>query len=99
MALKYNTNVIVGYPEKVDISPKWPTSPEYYDSAIMVNNDGETVLNYRKSFLYDVDETWALESNEGFYNGDIPSLGNTCIGICMDLKYVLPSPPEKLLAY
>ncbi|KAF6836169.1 N-terminal amidase [Colletotrichum plurivorum] len=81
-ALKYNCNVVVGYPEKVDVSHQWPTGPEYYNSAIVVNGDGETIANYRKSFLYYTDETWALEGNNGFYEGWIPGLGNTSIGIC-----------------
>ncbi|KAK2025001.1 hypothetical protein LX32DRAFT_77749 [Colletotrichum zoysiae] len=85
-ALKYNCNVVVGYPEKVDVSNNWPTGPEYYNSAIVVNGDGETIANYRKSFLYYTDETWALEGNNGFYEGWIPGLGNTSIGICMDLN-------------
>ncbi|KAF9881197.1 hypothetical protein CkaCkLH20_01347 [Colletotrichum karsti] len=85
-ALKYNCNVVVGYPEKVDVSSQWPTGPEYYNSAIVVNGDGETIANYRKSFLYYTDETWALEGNQGFYEGWIPGLGNTSIGICMDLN-------------
>ncbi|WYZ38821.1 hypothetical protein EsH8_III_000735 [Colletotrichum jinshuiense] len=84
-ALKYNCNVVVGYPEKVDVSDNWPTSPEYYNSAIVVNEDGETIANYRKSFLYYTDETWALEG-QGFFDGFIPGLGNTSIGICMDLN-------------
>ncbi|KAK1983461.1 hypothetical protein LZ30DRAFT_480680 [Colletotrichum cereale] len=85
-ALKYNCNVVVGYPEKVDVSNNWPTGPEYYNSAIVVNGDGETIANYRKNFLYYTDETWALEGNKGFYEGWIPGLGNTSIGICMDLN-------------
>ncbi|KAL2873927.1 hypothetical protein SGCOL_010898 [Colletotrichum sp. CLE4] len=85
-ALKYNCNVVVGYPEKVDVSNQWPTGPEYYNSAIVVNEDGETIANYRKSFLYYTDETWALEGNQGFYEGFIPGLGHASIGICMDLN-------------
>ncbi|KAF4585758.1 carbon-nitrogen family protein [Ophiocordyceps camponoti-floridani] len=85
-ALRYGCFVAAGYPEKVDVSPKWPTGPEYYNSAIVVNADGETVANYRKSFLYYTDETWALEGDGGFYDGFIPGLGNTSIGICMDLN-------------
>lgn len=81
-ALRYNTNVVVGYPEKVDISPNWPTGPEYYNSAILVNGDGETVANYRKSFLYPLDETWALEGKHGFFADHVPGLGNTAMGIC-----------------
>ncbi|KAH8664184.1 hypothetical protein BX600DRAFT_512245 [Xylariales sp. PMI_506] len=85
-ALKYNCVVGVGYPEKVDVSKKWPTSPEYYNSLIIVNGEGETVANYRKSFLYYTDETWALEGPDGFYEGHIPGLGHCSIGICMDLN-------------
>lgn len=84
-ALKYNTNVVVGYPERVDVSPNWPTGPEYYNSAIIVNGDGETIANYRKSFLFVVDETWALEGKHGFYNGYIPGLGHTTMGICKSM--------------
>lgn len=82
VALKHNCVVTVGYPEKVDVKPKWPTSPEYYNSVIVVNGDGETIGNYRKSFLYYTDETWALEGQEGFYGAYIPGLGTTSIGIC-----------------
>ncbi|PHH87839.1 hypothetical protein CDD83_8326 [Cordyceps sp. RAO-2017] len=85
-ALRHSCAVVVGYPERVDLSPKWPTGPEYYNSAIVVNADGETAANYRKSFLYYTDETWALEGDAGFYDGCIPGLGNTSIGICMDLN-------------
>ncbi|KUI56812.1 Protein N-terminal amidase [Cytospora mali] len=85
-ALKYNTNVVVGYPERVDVSTIWPTGPEYYNSAIVVNGDGETIANYRKSFLYSVDESWALEGKDGFFHGHIDGLGQTAMGICMDLN-------------
>ncbi|QSZ30162.1 hypothetical protein DSL72_004682 [Monilinia vaccinii-corymbosi] len=81
-ALKHECVVIVGYPEKVDISPKWPASPEYYNSAITVNKDGETISNYRKSFLYYTDSKWALEGPDGFFDGEIDGLGNVAIGIC-----------------
>ncbi|KAK1538413.1 N-terminal amidase [Colletotrichum paranaense] len=85
-ALKYSCNLVVGYPEKVDITEDWPASPEYYNAALVVNEDGETIANYRKSFLYYTDETWALEGDEGFYRGTIPGLGRTSIGICMDIN-------------
>lgn len=85
-ALKYNCNVVVGYPEKVDVAQKWPTSPEYYNSAIMISPDGDTIANYRKSFLYAVDETWALEGQDGFFEGHIPELGDVAMGICMDIN-------------
>ncbi|KAI5461278.1 hypothetical protein BGZ63DRAFT_404151 [Mariannaea sp. PMI_226] len=89
MALKYGCTVAVGYPEKVEwssTSSQRSIGPEYYNSAIVVNEDGETIANYRKSFLYDTDETWAQEGDRGFYDGFIPGLGNVSIGICMDLN-------------
>ena len=79
-ALKYNCVVTAGYPEKVDLSPKWPASPEYYNSAVTINADGETIANYRKSFLYSTDETWALEGPDGFYDGEINGLGTVAMG-------------------
>jgi predicted amidohydrolase len=85
-ALKYDCAVVVGYPEKVDVTKHWPASPEYYNSALIVNGDGETIGNYRKSFLYYTDETWALEGKDGFYHGQLPGIGSTALGICMDLK-------------
>ncbi|KAI5865647.1 carbon-nitrogen hydrolase [Durotheca rogersii] len=84
-ALKHNCVVVVGYPEKVDVSHKWPTSPEQYNSAIIVNQDGDTLGHYRKSNLYYTDETWALEG-PGFYDGHIPGVGKVAMGICMDIN-------------
>lgn len=85
-ALKYDCTVIAGYPERVDPTIKWPTDPEYYNAAIVVNQEGETIANYRKTHLYYTDETWALEGPNGFFRGRLPGLGRTAIGICMDIK-------------
>ncbi|KAL2021509.1 hypothetical protein VTK56DRAFT_7142 [Thermocarpiscus australiensis] len=92
-ALKYDCTVVVGYPEKVDVTEKWPTSPEYYSSVVVINRDGDAIVNYRKSFLYYTDETWALEGGDGFFQGRIPGLGNVALGICTDLNpYKLEAP-------
>ncbi|KAH7152346.1 hydrolase, carbon-nitrogen family protein [Dactylonectria estremocensis] len=85
-ALKYDCTVIVGYPEKVDLSDQWPANPEYYNAAIVVSYDGDTVANYRKTHLYYTDETWALENPRGFFGKPLPGLGQVSIGICMDLN-------------
>ncbi|KAJ9095679.1 hypothetical protein QFC21_005551 [Naganishia friedmannii] len=54
-----------------------------YNSAVIVSPSGEVVGNYRKSFLYDTDKTWAREG-DGFKVFDLPPpLGRTAIGICM----------------
>lgn len=95
-ALKHDCTVVVGYPEKVDPTLNWPTDPEYYNSAIAVNGDGETVANYRKTHLYYTDETWALEGSHGFFGGRLPGLGQTAMGICMDLNpYKFEAPWNK----
>lgn len=85
-ALKHNCVVAAGYPEKVDVSRNWPTSAEYYNSVIVVNGEGETIANYRKSHLYYTDETWALEGPDGFFQGRINGLGHVAMGICMDIN-------------
>jgi hypothetical protein len=36
-------------------------------------------------FLYSRDETWALEGRYGFFNDQIPNLGNVAIGISKHL--------------
>jgi protein N-terminal amidase len=84
-ALKYDCAVSVGYPEVVE-TEKRPTSPEYYNSAIIVNHGGETIGHYRKRFLYPCDETWALEGPNGFFGSALPGLGNVAMGISMDIK-------------
>jgi protein N-terminal amidase len=86
-ALKHDCTVIAGYPEKVDLADRWPANPEYYNSAIVVNADGEIIGNYRKTHLYYTDETWALEGPTGFFAGRLPGLPRTAMGICMDIKY------------
>ena len=88
VALKYDCTVVAGYPEKVDVSHKWPASPEYYNSAIIVDGEGQTVGEYRKNHLYCIDETWALEGQGGFYTGEITGVKNAILGISMDLTYV-----------
>jgi len=60
---------------------RWPASLEYHNSALVVNDDGETIVNYRKSFLDVRDETWASEGPDAFFNGGIRGLGNVALGI------------------
>lgn len=79
-ARKYNCYVTVGYPENAG-STSGSASPKYYNSAVTISPDGKTVANYRKSFLYYTDETWAAEG-PGFYIGDMDNLGKMAMGIC-----------------
>lgn len=59
-----------------------PSRPKYYNSAIVVNEDGETIANYRKRFLHDTDASWAVEGDGGFHVRLMPGLGPTCVSIC-----------------
>ncbi|KAI6782978.1 uncharacterized protein J7T54_002139 [Emericellopsis cladophorae] len=94
-ALKYDCTVVAGYPEREDLTDRWPADPAYYNSVIGVSPDGESIINYRKSHLYYTDETWALEGPDGFYAGRLPGLGRTAIGICMDMNpYKFQTPWE-----
>ncbi|KAI9882282.1 MAG: Chitin synthase, class 3 [Watsoniomyces obsoletus] len=74
-------HVSVGYPE-ITQEP----SPVCYNSVVLVSPAGEVLVNYRKSFLYYTDETWAEEGKDGFFAGTIPGLGEVTMGICMDLN-------------
>ena len=47
-ALKRDCTVAVGYAEKVD--GEYPTTPEYYNSALIVNRNDDTVGNYRSTY-------------------------------------------------
>ena len=84
IALDHCCTVVVGYPEKVDT--ECPASRECYNSALIIDGNGDTVGNYRKSFLHCTDEAWARQSSEGFFRGELPWLGNVGLGISTDLK-------------
>ncbi|KAL8383034.1 hypothetical protein RB595_006683 [Gaeumannomyces hyphopodioides] len=92
-ALKLDCKVAVGYPENVEVPS---SSPEYYNSLLVVNEDGETVANYRKQHLYYTDEPWSHEGTGGFFEGEIEGLGQTAMGICMDINpYKFQAPWHK----
>ncbi|KLU90033.1 hydrolase [Magnaporthiopsis poae ATCC 64411] len=95
-ALKLDCKVAVGYPEKVDAPTSASSSPKYYNSLLVVNEDGETVANYRKQHLYYTDEPWSQEGTGGFFEGEIEGLGQTAMGICMDINpYKFQAPWHK----
>jgi protein N-terminal amidase len=73
-ALYYDCVVIVGYPEKVT------KERLYYTSTIVVNSEGNTVANYRKTVLYYCDENSVLEGPNGFIDSEVLGLGNVTMG-------------------
>ncbi|KAJ5619226.1 Carbon-nitrogen hydrolase [Penicillium lagena] len=86
-ARRLQCKVCVGYPEIEKTSETNETA--CYNSLLMLDENGELILNYRKSFLYFTDETWAAEGNveRGFH---ALSFGSkqvaTSFGICMDIN-------------
>jgi protein N-terminal amidase len=78
----------VGYPEKAEA--------EYYNSLVVISEGGDRLANYRKSFLYYTDVTWAREG-PGFYGGKLGSWERVAMGICecgLRLSYRHPTDPN-----
>lgn len=92
-AKRLRCKVCVGYPE-IEGSPD-SEGVKYYNSLIVVDEQGEVIHNYRKCFLFFTDNTWAHEGNveRGFkelsFAGRTGSGGenvSTSFGICMDIN-------------
>ncbi|CEJ60293.1 hypothetical protein PMG11_08873 [Penicillium brasilianum] len=61
-AKRLRCKVCIGYPE-IEHSTDETESPKYYNSLLVVDELGTVIHNYRKSFLYYTDETWATEGS------------------------------------
>ncbi|KAL5356548.1 carbon-nitrogen hydrolase [Aspergillus floccosus] len=97
-AKKHRCKVCVGYPEIEAASTErdQASSPgTCYNSLLVVDERGEVILNYRKTFLYYTDETWAAEGDaaRSFHTLTLgpPSSPSskavaTSFGICMDIN-------------
>ncbi|KAJ6022049.1 Carbon-nitrogen hydrolase [Penicillium herquei] len=68
-AKRLNCKVCIGYPEIETLKDGDTESTTYYNSLLIVNENGEVLQNYRKCFLYFTDQTWAAEGNveRGFH--------------------------------
>ncbi|KAL4890365.1 carbon-nitrogen hydrolase [Aspergillus ambiguus] len=98
-ARKYHCKVCVGYPEVERARPGCDEvgsggEETCYNSLLVVDERGEVLLNYRKTFLYYTDETWAAEGDAGrsFYEltfgpaaAPVKTIA-TSFGICMDIN-------------
>ena len=69
--------VVVGFPE-VD-------GDRYFNSCLVINPAGELAFCYRKTLLYEADETWASPGDSGYRYFDT-EWGRFASGICMDLN-------------
>ncbi|KAE8381394.1 carbon-nitrogen hydrolase [Aspergillus bertholletiae] len=101
-AQRYRCKVCVGYPEveEASVSPGDGSNGQretYYNSLLVVDENGEVLHNYRKTFLYYTDETWAAEGDaeRSFHEltfgnsqeqDSLHSNVATSFGICMDIN-------------
>ncbi|KKY20573.1 putative protein n-terminal asparagine amidohydrolase [Diplodia seriata] len=85
VATRLRCHVTVGYPEQA-------ADGHRYNATVTVSPAGEVLANYRKTFLYYTDETWAHEGDRQFFSGNLGALGPVSMGICMDIN------PHKFLA-
>ncbi|KAF1947070.1 carbon-nitrogen hydrolase [Clathrospora elynae] len=107
VAQHYNCHVTIGYPEITTPAINPSDTQTHYNSTVTVSPQGVILHNYRKSFLYYTDETWASEgpasnshnlSNASspdppFFAGELGTLGKVTLGICMDINpYKFTSP-------
>ncbi|KAJ5512576.1 Carbon-nitrogen hydrolase [Penicillium fimorum] len=75
-ARRLQCKVCVGYPE-IEKDSENPDKVTYYNSLFVVDENGEFILNYRKTFLYYTDETWAAEGQveRGFHKLEFATEG------------------------
>lgn len=85
LSLKYKCTTVIGYPEKHQKTT--------YNSALVVDEKGDILHNYRKTHLYETDYTWGCTENpDRTFASFSLKLGperksvTTNIGICMDLN-------------
>lgn len=85
LSKRFKCTTVIGYPEKFQNIT--------YNSAMVVDETGDVLYNYRKTHLYETDDTWGCAENpdKGFSPVTL-RLGperkpiTTSIGICMDLN-------------
>lgn len=69
--------IVCGFPERA--------GDHLYNSALVIDSGGELRFCYRKTLLYDADETWALPGDSGYATFET-NAGSFTVGICMDLN-------------
>ena len=69
--------LVVGFVEQADEG--------LYNSALVIQPDGQLAFVYRKTLLFEMDTCWALAGNSG-YRVFSTQRGSFTVGICMDLN-------------
>ncbi|KAL4792358.1 carbon-nitrogen hydrolase [Aspergillus venezuelensis] len=89
-AQRLGCKVCVGYPE---IETDEQGNEKFYNALLVVDEKGSVLLNYRKTFLYYTDETWASEGSAelGFHQLTFPKESPSRP---QGEAAILPPPPE-----
>ena len=58
---------------------------QLFNSAMVIDPDGQHRFTYRKTLLYELDEHWAVPGDSGYARFETES-GDFGVGICMDLN-------------
>jgi predicted amidohydrolase len=69
--------VVAGFPERA--------GDTLYNSAMVIDARGELAFVYRKTLLFEADETWACPGDSGYVAFET-AFGRFGVGICMDLN-------------
>lgn len=77
VAVTYGCWVVAGFPER--------DKDRLFNSALIINPKGELAFVYRKTLLFETDETWATPGDSGYRLFDT-KWGSFTVGICMDLN-------------
>lgn len=77
IARAHDAWLVAGFPERC--------GPRLYNSALVIDPDGDIAFVYRKTLLYDEDLPWASPGNSGYRTFSIGDRRFT-VGICMDLN-------------
>lgn len=87
LSKRYQCTTVIGYPEKFE--------DKIYNSALVIDDKGELVHNYRKTHLYETDEGFGCSENPDklfapvtlqLGKGENKASVLTSLGICMDLN-------------
>ncbi|KAL4916809.1 carbon-nitrogen hydrolase, partial [Aspergillus aurantiobrunneus] len=96
-AKRLRCKVSVGYPEiEVETDHNELRKETYYNSLLVVDEEGNVLLNYRKTFLYYTDETWASEGRAelGFHQLTFPQTKSGSLRARAEGEAaILPPPP------
>ncbi|KAL6233848.1 hypothetical protein BDW75DRAFT_214085 [Aspergillus navahoensis] len=99
-AKRLGCKVCIGYPEvKVETGGNGQREEKYYNSLLVLDEQGNILLNYRKTFLYYTDETWASEGSPelGFHQLTFPNAeknSDTSRAISEGEAAILPPEPR-----